>query len=214
MPSPYSLFGLSLGDTLAHRPTSASEGSFFYDESLGIWLVYNGSQYQAVPGLASRQVSSAGVNPGATGADNVLAVYSLPAGALDLAKRGIIIEAWGSYAATANNKRVKLIFNPATAVVGSTVGAGGTTLADGGTVATNNGAWLLSGNVTKYGANGSNTQLCTCNGAISAATPAALSLPALATATESGAILIAVTGNATTAATDIAFNQLDVWFCG
>ena len=40
-------------------------------------------------------VASAGVNPGATGADNVLAVFSLPAGSLDQAGRVVEICATG-----------------------------------------------------------------------------------------------------------------------
>lgn len=214
MASPLVLFGHDLGGLLANRPSNASEGQMYFDDSLGIWLVYSGSQWNTVPGLLSRQISSTGVNPGATGADNVLAAYSLPAKVLDVASRGLYVSAWGSFAATANNKEVKLIWNPATAVVGSTVGAGGTVLADTGVVATNNGGWFVGGNATKYGANGSNTQLCTSDGAIAGAVHAGMSKPALATATESGAILVAVTGNATTAATDIVFNQLDVWAVG
>lgn len=208
------LFGHDMSGTNANRPSNVQEAQPYFDTDLGIWVVYSGTQWQTIPGLLSRQISSAGVNPGATAADNVLAVYSLPAKAFDLAKRGLYISAWGSFAATANNKTVKLLWNPSTAVVGSTVGSGGTLLATTGVVATNNGAWFVGGNVTKYGAAGSNTQLCTSDGAIAGTVHAGMSLPALATATETGAILIAVTGNAATAATDIVFNQLDVWAVG
>jgi hypothetical protein len=164
-------------------------------------------------GNINRQVSSAGVSPGATAADNVLAFFSLPANALDGAagsNRVLTITAWGKFAATGNNKDIKLFFNPATAVVGSTIGAGGTLLADTGVVATNAGGWLVSGNVIKYGAANSNTQLCTSNGAAAGGVHAGVSITALATATENAAILIAVTGNATTATTDIVFNVLEV----
>lgn len=161
-------------------------------------------------GNANRQISSAGINPGATGADNVLAVYSLPASSFDQALRGLQITAAGSFGATNNNKRVKIIFNPATAVVGSTVGAGGTTIADTGTVTTNGGGWEVAANVFKYGAGGSNTQIGIHSQAQVGAAVAALLAPSLITATESGAILIAITGNATTVASDIAFNWLEV----
>jgi hypothetical protein len=163
-----------------------------------------------LPALLSRQVSAAGVQPGATGADNVLAVYSLPANALFGHNRGLEITAYGSFGATANNKRVKIIVNPATAVVGLTVGAGGTVICDTGTVATNGGGWQVSGNVFKYGEPGSNTQMGISNGAIVGAAHAGTSAPAAITATESGAILIAITGNATTATTDITFSCLEV----
>jgi hypothetical protein len=161
-------------------------------------------------GNINRQVSSAGVQPGATGADNVLAAYSLSANSFDVANRGITISAAGSFGATGNNKRVKLIVNPATAVVGSTVGAGGTTICDTGTVATNGTGWQLQGSVFKYGSGGSNTQIGIHNQAQVGAAVASMLAPSLITATESGAILIAVTGNATTAASDIVFNWLEV----
>jgi len=161
-------------------------------------------------GNINRQISSAGVSPGATGADNVLAFYSLAASSFDIANRGITITAAGSFGATGNNKRVKLIVNPATAVVGSTVGAGGTTICDTGTVATNGTGWQVQGSVFKYGAAGSNTQIGIHNQAQIGAAVASMLAPSLITATESGAILIAVTGNATTATSDIVFNWLEV----
>ena len=161
-------------------------------------------------GNINRQISAAGINPGATGADNVLAFFSIPANSFDISGRGIGITAQGSFAATANTKQVKLIFNPATAVVGSTVGAGGTTVADSGAIATNNLGWSLQANVFKYGANGSNTQIGLHQQAQIGNAVANLLKPSLITATESGAILVAVTGNATTAASDIVFNFLEV----
>jgi len=161
-------------------------------------------------GNVSRQISSAGIIPGATGADNVLAVFSIPASSFDIAGGGVGVTAQGSFGATANNKRLKLVFNPATAVVGSTVGAGGTTIADTGTVATSGGGWSLQANVFKYGANGSNTQIGLHQQAQIGNAVAALLAPSLITATESAAILVAVTGNATTAASDIVFNFLEV----
>jgi hypothetical protein len=166
---------------------------------------FNGS------GDISLQVASAGINPGATGADNVLAAFSLPANFFDIAGRGVEVTAEGSFAATGNNKDVKIIFNPATAVVGSTVGAGGTTVADTGTSTGNNVGWSIQANVYKYGNPGSNTQLGLHSQAQVGATVSTLLKPSLITATESGPILIAVTGNATTVATDIVFNFLQVF---
>lgn len=161
-------------------------------------------------GNINRQISSAGINPGGTAADNVLAVYTLPANAFDLLGRGLSITAQGSFGATGNNKRIKIIWNPATAVVGSTVGGSGTTIADTAVVATSGGGWSVQGNVFKYGANGSNTQICLHQQAQIGSATAVLLAPSLATATESGTILVAVTGNATTATTDIIFNFLEI----
>jgi hypothetical protein len=160
-------------------------------------------------GNLSAQFSSTGVNPGATGADNVIATYTLPASVFDQAGRGIKIVAKGSFGANTNNKRIKIIFNPSSATLASTVGGSGTTVCDTGTVTTNGTGWQVAAEVYKYGAAGSNTQLGTGDGAIAGATHLGTGgLPALATATESGTIFVAVTGNATTATTDIALNQL------
>jgi hypothetical protein len=161
-------------------------------------------------GNANVQISSAGINPGATGADNVLAVYTIPALSFDVSGRGLTICAMGSYAANGNTKRVKIIFNPVSAVVGSTVGGSGTTVADTGAVTQNGGGWALSADIFKYGVAASNTQIALHQQAQSGATTAALLAPSLTTATESGAIIVAVTGNATTTATDIVFNFMQV----
>lgn len=169
-----------------------------------------GAGVVAEEGNINRQISAAGVQPGATGVDSVLAVYSLPANSFDVTGRGICITAQGSFGATANNKRIKIIVNPATAVVGSTVGAGGTTVSDTGVVATNGGGWGLQAQVFKYGAGGANTQIGLHQQAQIGAAVAAMLAPSLITAVENAAILIAITGNATTAATDIVFNFLQV----
>lgn len=161
-------------------------------------------------GNINRQISSAGVNPGATGADNVVAVFSLPANSFDVAGRGLQITASGSFAANGNTKRIKIIFNPATAVVGSTVGAGGTTIADSGAVTTNGGGWQLSANVFKYGAANSNTQIGIHSQAQLGGAVAALLAPSLIAAVENAAILIAVTVNDTTNVADAPFNWLEI----
>lgn len=166
----------------------------------------------AAAGNINRQTLAvgSGVSPGATGVDSVLAVYSLPANFFDVAGRGLAISAMGSFGATANNKDVKIIFNPATAVVGSTVGTGGITVADSGVVATNNLGWSLQAQVFKYGAAGSNTQLGLHNQAQTGGTVASLLKPQAIAAAENAAILVAVTGNATTATSDIVFNWLGI----
>jgi hypothetical protein len=170
----------------------------------------NGGANFGAEGNLNLQLFASGQIPGATGADNVLAVYSLPANSFDHANRAIQITAAGSFGATGNNKRVKIIFNPASAVVGSTVGTGGTTIADTGTVASNALAWQLQATVAKYGANGSNTQLSLHNQAQIGNAVEALVTPTPITATENAPILVAVTGNATTAVSDILLNFLEI----
>ena len=150
------------------------------------------------------------VNPGATGADNVLAVYSLPANSLDIAGRCLNIFAQGNVANNTNSKRVKIYVGCTTAVVGSTV-TGGTVVADTGAYTTTGAAgWIVEANVVKYGANGSNTQYGLHASAQVGATVGSLLVSSALTMTESGAILIAVTGNAATTATDITLNFFEV----
>ena len=88
-------------------------------------------------GNLAKTISGAGLSPGATGADNVIAVYSLPANSLDgIGNRVLTLQAIGSFANNTHTKQVKIIFNPSTAVVGSAVGTGGTTLVDTGSYST------------------------------------------------------------------------------
>ncbi len=153
------------------------------------------------------QISSAGIQPAATGSDQVLAVTTIPANSFDKAGRGIAIQAQGSFGANGNNKRVKIIFNPTSAVVGQAV-VGGTAVCDSGTVTTNGGGWVLNADVFKFGAAGSNTQLGLNTGSIAGTTHLGTTSPVNLTATESAAITVAVTGNATSAVSDIVFNFL------
>lgn len=171
-----------------------------------------GAALMAEEGNISRQLSSAGIQPGATGADNVLAFFSLPANSFDIAGRGVTITAQGTFVSNANTKDMKIVFNPSTAVVGSTVGAGGTTIADTGsqTTGTAGTGWSIQANVFKYGAAASNTQLGLHQQAQVGSVVGGIVPPSLLTATESGAILIAVTGNAGTAATDIKLNFFEI----
>lgn len=159
-------------------------------------------------GNINTQVSRAGINPAATGADIVLAVFSLPANSLDAAGRTLQMQAEGSFGATANSKRVKIIFGATAAVVGQAV-VGGTAIADSGAVVTNGGGWALSAEVVKDG--GQNAQLAVHQQAQMGGAVSTLLAPQPLTVPENAPILIAVTGNATTAATDIAFNFLQIF---
>jgi hypothetical protein len=172
--------------------------------------------------------SGAGISPAATGADNVIGAYSLPANTLNYAPNGnsssstsatpatistggLYIRAVGHFGANANNKTVKIIFNPATAVIGSTVGSGGTTLVTSGVVAINGLGFVAEAFVTKIGAENSNTQVA---GQILAQFGATFISPPVTqypAAIENAAILIAVTGNAASTATDIVLDLLQVF---
>ena len=155
---------------------------------------------------------SPGVNPGATNVDSVLAAWTIPANLFDVAGRGVQITAMGGVANNTNSKRIKIIWSPSTAVVGSTVGSGGPVIADTGAYTTAGAAgFQIMAQVFKYGAKGSNTQIALHQGAVIGATNGALTSPAALTSTESGTILVAITGNAVTTATDIALNFAELF---
>ena len=160
------------------------------------------------------QVSAAGVSPAAgsagTPADLVMATYTVPASAFSAAGKGITIMAAGSFGATSNVKLVKLWVNPATAVVGATIGASGVLICSTASVTTNGTGWQIEGSLFKYGAAGSNTQIGLHNQAQVGAAVASMLAPNLVTATESGAVLVAITGYASTTVTDVVFNFLQV----
>ena len=165
--------------------------------------------------------TSAGLSPGATGADNVIAAYSLPANAfnfapngnanplVNVATAGLRIRVIGHFAANGNTKTVKLIYNATTATVGSTV-TGGTTLITTSTLTTSGGGFNFEGWVRKYGAENSNTQVGGQWVAYNGTTLITLPAPSYMTATENAAILIAVTGNAATTATDIVVDLFEI----
>jgi hypothetical protein len=156
------------------------------------------------------QISSAGISPGATGADNVMAAFTLPALSFDNVGRGIQITACGSFAANGNTKTIKLFAGATTATVGSTI-SGGTAIASSGAVTTNGGGWQIQASIYKYGAGGANTQLAIHQPSITGAAASTLLAPALLTMTESGALIFAVTGNAATTATDIVLNFFEIF---
>jgi hypothetical protein len=154
-------------------------------------------------------------NPASITNDNVLAVYTLPAGSLSAAGKGLEITAGGNFPLTDTQaKRVKLIWNPTTAVVGSAVGTNSTSFLLGDTGSTTNAGaacgWLIQSEVYKYGALGSNTQIAQETGVIIGATHGGCGLAAALTTNESLAIPIAITGNATSSVGDIALYNINI----
>ena len=193
------------------------------EESLPTFL-NSGRSAGCFNGVLTRQTgtTSAGLSPGATGADNVIAAYSLPANTFNYAPNGnanpipgvstgaLRIRVIGHFAANGNTKTVKLIYNATTATVGSTV-TGGTTLITTSTLTTSGGGFILEGWVTKYGLENSNTQIAGQFVAYNGTTLITLPAPSYVTATENAAILIAVTGNAATTATDIVVDLFEIF---
>lgn len=155
--------------------------------------------------------NGAGISPASTGNDNVLAVFQIPKGAFDIANRGIALLAAGN-APNTNVRTMKIIVNPTTAVVGQAV-VGGTTIATANNTAAQAGAsggWEIAANLFKYGAPGSNTQMAIHESGQVGSVIAALTAPSLTTFNESGAITIAITGNAGVV-TDIVLNFLQAF---
>jgi hypothetical protein len=154
----------------------------------------------------------AGVNPGATAVDNVLAVFPVPVGTFDTSgsNRGFRIAAYCSITANANAKAVKIIVNPTAAVVGSTI-TGGTTLATSGALgATITGVFLEAMFLDLIGINNQlGFGLLSWSAIATAVTLITSIAPVAISGDETNPILIAVTGNAGTAVADIALNYFD-----
>ena len=167
--------------------------------------------------VSAGYVAASALSPAATGADNVIAAYTLPAGTLNYVSGAcaaggpsLRITVRGRSAANGNNKTMKVIFNPSSATVGSTVGSGGSTLASTGVVTINDKGWVIQAWVKKVGAPNSNTQIGGADMIITDATAIAVGKPVAIAATEASDILIAITGNAGTTATDILVDSWEI----
>jgi hypothetical protein len=144
-----------------------------------------------------------------------LAVYSIPAGSLSAAGKGLEITASGNFPLTDTQaKRCKVIWNPTSAVVGSAVATNSTSFLLGDTGSTtNSGApagWVIQAEVYKYGGLGSNTQVAQETGTIVGSIHGGCSLASALTTNESLPILLAVTGNATSSVGDIALWNVNI----
>lgn len=169
----------------------------------------SGTALMAAEGNINRQVNG-GTAVGGTGADIVMATFVLPALTFDISGRGIQITAMGTVLG-GDNKTVKLIFNPSTAVLNGTVGAGGITIATSGVISTANGSgWCLSAAVFKYGVLASNTQIGLHQQAQNAGSVGPLLAPQLITAIEALPINVCLTGNAATLPGDIVWSFFEI----
>jgi hypothetical protein len=160
-------------------------------------------------GIIYRQLVAAGIQPAGTNEDDVLATYTLPANSFDVAGREIIVRAFGSVAANANTKRIKIYFNCTSAVVGSVV-SGGTLICSSGNSTTSGAGWVIEGRIIKYGNPNSNTQVCFHTAGLVGSYVAPLLVPTNTTAIENAPIIIAIVGNAATLSTDITFKLVEI----
>lgn len=168
-------------------------------------------------GLISKYTSNTGLSPAGTGGDYVISAYTIPASSLDgITNRGVKVEVWGKFANNGNTKQVKISFNAGAAVVGSLI-----TLAPSGIVAFDTGSFSTSAAtgfygsalLMKYNAAESNNQMCVSGGgwtniATLGGGTVATASPQGVSGNESGGILVAVTANAGSTATDIIVNQI------
>ena len=156
----------------------------------------------------SVQVSRSGVAAGNTGGDYVLATYTIPANAFGAAGRTCKITGYGKFASNGNTKQLRVYVGCTSAVVGSLV-SGGTVIADTGAVTASGTGWRVAGRVIKDGSANSNTQV-----SMQDTGTTAVAIPQALTITENAGIIVCVTGNATTTATDILMHGFLVEFTG
>jgi len=208
--SQLTVWSSKLGDIQFNAAQAAAIGAQFGNGAAQFGTNPSNSLVMGDDGNLVVQIASAGVSPSATGADKILALATIPVGGFDIAYRGISILVAGN-APNTNAKTVKAILNPTSPVLGATV-SGGTTIANlTATGAGSAGGWQLQANLYKYGAAGSNTQIALHEAGQAGSILGTLSSPSLTTLAENAAIILAITGNATTTATDIVFNFLQIF---
>lgn len=165
-------------------------------------------------GNINSQVGNPLTNPATITNDNVLAIYTLPANSFDVAGAGIEITAAGNLGNDSQAKRCKIIWNPATAVVGTAVTTTAASFLLGDTGSTTNAGtaagWQINSQVFKYGANGSNTQIGQELGTIIGSIHGGMGIASALTTNEAAAALMCVTGNATSSVGDISLYTFTV----
>lgn len=126
--------------------------------------------------------------------EEVLATCSLTAGTLGVDGQAIHVVAWGTYAANANGKLIRIRFG----------GIGGTSIA-GSSITNNNVPWRVDAYVVRTGAA---TQIA--HGATFASTTAQIEVDSAPTQTLANAIDLVITGTTATQAGDVTFKGLIV----
>lgn len=197
------------------QPAATTEVFSLNQLGLGPTLFGGGTATMEESGNISVQIGNPLTQPASITNDNVLAIYTIPAGSFSAAGKGVEVQATGNFPLTDTQaKRCKIIWNPTSAVVGSAVGTNSTSFLLGDTGSTTNGGapsgWLISSQVYKYGAAGSNTQIGQELGTIIGSTHGGMGLAAALTNNESASIAIAVTGNATSSVGDISLYEFSV----
>jgi hypothetical protein len=171
-------------------------------------------QFNYLTGGAGRvSLGAGGINPGATAVDSVLAAFAIPGSLFDgISNRGVRVTAFGTFAANTNVKTVKMIYAPTAAVVGSTIVGGTTLVATPALSAATNSPWFLEAAIIDIvGANNQlGFQLSSWYALAGALTDIATTAPSALAADETKDIIVAITGNAATAVTDISLLYFNV----
>lgn len=198
-----------LGVQANGQPAATTENFTLNQLGLGPSLFGGGTGTFLESGNLSVQVGNPLANPAGITNDYVIAVYSIPASSFSAAGKGIEVTASGNLGNDSQVKRVKIILNPTAAVAGSIV-SGGTTVGDTGSVTSANVGWILQSQMYKYGAAGSNTQIVQFLDGSVGTVNLGVGLASSITANEAAAILVAVTGNATTSVGDISIYNMNI----
>jgi hypothetical protein len=157
------------------------------------------------------QFDSETAHPASTASDVVMAVGTLPANFFTRDGVGVDLTMIGTFANNTNTKTAKIIVGPATAVIGSTVGTGGTTLATTGAYSTTGQVgFQLNAQITKIGILGANTQVGFETAVIIGATHGGMGVPQALTLTETSPILVAFTLNSATTASDTTLDYASI----
>ncbi len=159
----------------------------------------NGANYNAVGGKGLRvggvyNWTYAAAGTGANTTETTLASKSLPAVFFFNIGDALQINTWGTFAANANNKTIKLTF-------------GGTTICDSTALAINGGSWRMDAIVADDA--GNNSQTCSVNMTITDGSGATThkTVTTATTETVSGALIVAMKAtNGTSSANDIVLN--------
>lgn len=180
------------GTTVATGAIGALQGST--DSGNALKVTFGSGQQFLSLGTGSSAVINGTATVSTTSActiadtnETVLWTYSLPAGALSANGRGVRVTAFGSFAATVNNKSAKLYF-------------GSTLIGSLGAAVFNNTQWRMTMDVFRTGAA---TQVAS---GVSAQNTSTFTNTAAPTETMANAIVIKATGiNGVAAASDICF---------
>jgi hypothetical protein len=153
--------------------------------------------------------AAAGISPSATGAYKILSAVLVPANSLSSVGRGFKVTVWGAWANNGNTKQIQVVLGATNTVMpaldGTVTVTGGTVIGDSGAVTTAAGNWILECMLIKTGAPSANTQGSMTTRMQNTATPVALGAWTDQTFVQTNPLLLAVTGNATTTATDIVY---------